>query len=82
MAGTPLNPFIAVGLTSTMWRRYSNTLIAVVGGNFLYFVILSPYLPPNARHKPYRMDWGLVVDFWVCLAIYGLLAFGFRSKRK
>ena len=63
-------------------RRYWKTLVAVVGGNFLYFAVLSPYLPPAARHKPFQLDWGLVVDFWICLAVYGLLAFPFRGRRK
>ncbi len=65
-----------------MLRRYAKTILAVVGGNLLYFVVLSPYLPPNARHRPDHLDWGLVVDFWICLALYGLLSFPFRPKRK
>ena len=38
-------------------------LVAVLGGNFLYFVVLFPYLPPAARHRPSQLDWGLLVDF-------------------
>ena len=65
-----------------MLRRYWKTLVAVLGGNFLYFVILYPYLPSGARHRPSRLDWGLLIDFWICLALYGLLAFPFRRQRK
>jgi hypothetical protein len=54
---------------------------AVLGGNLLYFGVLYPYLPPAARHRPSRLDWGLVVDFWICLALFGLLTFSFRRKR-
>jgi hypothetical protein len=32
-----------------------------------------PYLPPAGRHRPNHLDWGLAVDFWVCVAIYGLI---------
>ena len=63
--------------------RYWKTVVAVLGGNFLYFVILWPYLPPAARHRRRNLvDWGLAVDFWICLALYGLLAFTFRRKQK
>jgi len=65
-----------------MLRSYWKTLVAVLGGNLVYFAILFPYLPPTARHRPGRLDWGLLVDFWICLAVYGLLAFTFQSKRK
>ena len=47
----------------------------------LYFVVLLPYLPLAARHRPGELDLGLVVDFWICLALYGLLAFTFRRGR-
>lgn len=63
-----------------MLRRYWKTLVAVLGGNFLYFAVLLPYLPLAARHQPGQIDLGLAVDFWICLALYGLLAFTFRHK--
>lgn len=65
-----------------MLHRYWKTLIAVLGGNLLYFLLLAPHLPPAARHNRYQLDWGLVVDLWVCLAVYGLLSLGFKPKRK
>jgi len=66
-----------------MFRRHWKTLVAVLGGNLLYFGVLYPYLPPAARHRPFRgLDWGLLVDFWICLALYGLLSFPFRRQRK
>jgi hypothetical protein len=55
-------------LTHTFWR----SLIAVVAGNAIYFS-LEQYLPPKARHTPYAIDWGLAVDFWICLVCYGLV---------
>ena len=53
-------------------RRFVQPLIAVVAGNAIYFGI-ERYLPPRAQHHIYQVDWGLAVDFWICLACYGLL---------
>jgi hypothetical protein len=33
---------------------------------------LRPYLPEAAQHEPFLFDWGLVVDLWFCVAVYGL----------
>ena len=52
-------------------------LAAVVLGNVLYFV-LAPSLPAVARHRPYHIDLGTVIDFWFCLVAYGLI----RTARK
>ena len=52
----------------TFWR----SLIAVVIGNAIYFGI-ERYLPVRAQHQPYHIDWGLAVDFWVCVVCYGLV---------
>jgi hypothetical protein len=54
-------------------RRFWHSLAAVVLGNATYFS-LDRYLPPKGRHVPYKIDWGLAIDFWVCLVYYGLLA--------
>ena len=48
------------------------TLVAVVLGNVVYFV-LAPSLPAVARHHPTRLDLGMLVDFWFCLVAYGLI---------
>ena len=64
-----------------MLGRYWKMLVAIVAGNLLYLIV-SPHLPPAARHRLYRLDWGLVVDFWICLALYGLLAFTIRRGKK
>jgi len=52
-------------------------LLAVILGNVVYFV-LAPSLPPVARHQPFRLDIGMVVDFWFCVVAYGLI----RTARK
>ena len=61
------------------WLRY---LVAIILGNALYFSLV-PYLPPAARHKPFRFDLGTIVDFWFCLVVYGLMELGaFLNKRR
>jgi hypothetical protein len=51
-------------------------LCAIILGNVVYF-LLGPalHLP---RHRPFQLDWGLVIDFWLCLVAYGLI----RTARK
>lgn len=46
--------------------------VAIVTGNVVYFVLL-PSLPAAARHHPYHVDLGMLVDFWFCLVAYGLI---------
>jgi hypothetical protein len=53
-----------------LWRY----LIAILAGNAIYFLI-EQYLPPEGRHQPFQLDWGLAVDFWICLACYGIIRF-------
>ncbi len=64
-----------------MLPRLLKQLAAVVIGSVLYFFVLMPHLPPAARHEPFRLDWGLLVDGWVCLVLYGLLELIFRRKK-
>jgi hypothetical protein len=52
-------------------------LVAIVLGNVVYFLLL-PSLPQAARHRPFQLDLGMVLDFWFCLVAYGLI----RTARK
>jgi hypothetical protein len=52
--------------------NFIHALAAVLGGNAAYFVLMK-YLPPRARHAPFQIDLGLVVDFWFCLVAFGLI---------
>lgn len=54
-------------------RQFWHSLAAVLLGNALYFGC-ERFLPAAGRHVPYRIDWGLAIDFWICLVFYGLLA--------
>ena len=55
-----------------MKREWLRSLIAVLAGNAIYFSV-QRYLPPRAQHQLYQVDWGLAVDFWICLVCYGLV---------
>jgi len=41
-----------------------------------------PYLPRMAQHQAYRLDLGLLVDFWICLVMYGIIELGVQLRRK
>jgi hypothetical protein len=43
-----------------------------------------PHLPPAAQHRSYRLfpDLGLLIDFWICLVIYGLITFLIRPAAR
>ena len=53
-------------------RRWLDSLLAILAGNALYFLVLMPRVPRWLVHQPFRLDAGLLLDFLLCLAIYGL----------
>lgn len=55
-----------------MKHQLLRSAIAVIAGNIIYFSI-ERFLPLKAQHHLYRVDWGLAVDFWICVACYGLV---------
>jgi len=63
-------------------RRLLKQTIAVIGGNLLYFFVLMPHLPAAGRHRPDRLDLGLIVDFWACVVLYGIVEFIDRRRRR
>jgi hypothetical protein len=52
--------------------NFVQSLIAVLAGNLVYF-LLMPYLPPAARHHPPQLDLGVLVDFWFCVVFLGAI---------
>jgi hypothetical protein len=64
-------------------RNFFISLAAVVVGNAIYFLIM-PHLPPAAQHRSLRLlpDLGLLIDFWICLVLYGLIALLFPPQRR
>jgi hypothetical protein len=53
-------------------RRWAEYLLAVLGGNVVY-LFMEPQLPMAMRHRIFRIDWGLALDFGICVALYGLV---------
>jgi hypothetical protein len=52
--------------------NFFQALAAVLIGNAIYF-FLEKYLPVGARHVPFQIDVGIVVDFWFCLVVFGII---------
>lgn len=65
-----------------MLRRLLKQTLAVVGGNLLYFFVLMPHLPVAGRHRPDQLDLGLIVDFWICVVVYGVIELIDRRWRR
>jgi ABC-type uncharacterized transport system permease subunit len=63
-------------------RKLLKQTIAIVVGNLLYFFVLMPHLPQAGRHGPDRLDLGLIVDFWVCVVLYGVIELVDRKWRR
>ena len=57
-------------------RRWIEYLAAIVIGNGIYYLSLVPHLPEALRHQGFLMDWGMGVDFLVCVTVYGLIRLG------
>ena len=49
------------------WR----SLLSILAGNALYYS-LRGYLPEADQHQAGALDWGLLMDLWFCVAVYGL----------
>ncbi len=64
-----------LGVTPRRWLEY---LAAILLGNAIYFFSLVPHLPEALRHQRSQFDWGMLVDFAVCVAVYGLIRLGSR----
>jgi hypothetical protein len=62
-------------------RNLIQSLVAVLGGNILYFFVVLPHVPPVARHVASRLDLGLLIDFWMCLVCWGLIVMFTRRAR-
>jgi hypothetical protein len=55
--------------TSPAVRNFLDALLAVLAGNAIYFLVM-PHLPAPIRHSLFKEDWGLLVDFCICAAIF------------
>jgi hypothetical protein len=63
------------GVTPQKWLEY---LIAILIGNVIYYFSLAPHLPESLRHQGFSIDGGVLVDFAVCVGVYGLIQLGVR----
>lgn len=64
-----------LGASKQQWVEY---LIAILLGNAIYYLSLQPHLPATFQHKGFATDWGLLVDFAVCVGVYGLIRLGWK----
>ncbi len=63
-------------------RRWLEWLIAILIGQLIYQFSLVPHLPEALRHHGTNEDWGLAVDFLVCVAVFGLIRLGAYVQRR
>jgi len=61
--------------------NFFHALVAVLVGNGIYF-LLEKYLPAHAHHSPFKIDVGMVVDFWFCLVVFGIIKTVAARKRR
>jgi hypothetical protein len=78
---TPDSPISgAKELAGSTTKNFLDALLAVVAGNAIYF-LLMPHLPPAMRHSFFREDLGLLVDFFICAAIFAVVKSVRRHER-
>jgi hypothetical protein len=53
-------------------RRWAEYLVAILIGNIVYLFV-EPQLPEGMRHRLFRVDPGLAIDFLLCVAVYALV---------
>lgn len=54
--------------------RFTKIFVAVIGGNALYYVF-EDNLPAVFRHRIFALDWGLLLDLWICILCWLILDF-------
>ncbi len=59
--------------------KFTKIFIAVIGGNAIYYSF-EDHLPPVFHHHIFAMDWGLVLDFWICVFLWVILTSVTRLK--
>jgi hypothetical protein len=56
----------------SIFSGLGESFLAVLLGNIIYFAA-APYLPAAFQHQLFRPDLGLLLDFLVCAAVFGLI---------
>ncbi len=60
-------------------RAWARALLAVLLGNLAYFAIM-PKLPAAARHVPFQLDLGLLLDCCICTVAFVLVNLAWRHR--
>ncbi len=61
---------VETNMKRSIWR---DSLVAVLAGNVIHFLIVEPRLPEHLRHHIFQLDPGLGIDFLVCLAAFAVI---------
>jgi len=56
----------------SIFSGLGESFLAVLLGNIIYFAA-APALPSSLQHQLFRPDLGLLLDFIVCAALFGLI---------
>jgi len=56
----------------SIFSGLGESFLAVLLGNIIYFAA-APALPPGLQHQLFRPDLGLLLDFLVCAAVFGVI---------
>jgi hypothetical protein len=62
-------------------QNFLDALMAVLSGNAIYY-LLMPHLPAVARHALFKEDWGLLLDFAICTAIFAAVKYARRNEER
>jgi len=73
------SPIRSPAVKRTTMKNFLEALVAVLAGNAIYF-LLMPHLPAVARHALFKEDWGLLVDFAICTAVFAAVKYARRHE--
>jgi hypothetical protein len=71
-------------------RRWIEYLVSILAGNAIYFLVLFPGLPQSLQHRapspdqtiPIHFDLGLILDFLLCVTVYGVIRMASRHAQR
>ncbi len=63
-----------------MMKNFLDALVAVLAGNAIYY-LLMPHLSTVARHRLFKEDWGLLMDFAICTMIFVAVKYARRVEK-
>lgn len=59
-------------------RRWVEFAVSIAAGHAIYTLVLFP----GPRHRPIRFDFGLLIDFALCLLVYGVIRLAVAHARR